>query len=495
MKKLTLLTLSLCLLLSVSAFAQDNGFIEKAMVKIFVVENNPDYYQPWQMVGQGSSSGSGCIIEGNRILTNAHVVSNNTFIQVNKSGETQKYVARVVAVDHECDLALLTVDDKDFFRGVSPLSLGDVPEPGDTVKVFGFPVGGEKLSVTEGVVSRIEIGQYSHSLRQFLTIQIDAAINPGNSGGPVFKGNKIIGVAFQGMDKSQNIGYAIPTVMIRHFLNDLKKNKKYMGFPTMGISTQNLENESYRKKLGLTKKQTGVVVEAVEYGSACFDVLKPGDVILAIDGIRVENDGTVPYGSRGRLDMSFLTDLKYVGDKVKIDILRDKKPVKLTITMKNYVPILPRTEYDKKPTYFIFGGVVFTPLSINYIYSIWDSSRGRPGILERILYENATQEKQEIVVLLQVLADETNKGYHNFANIPVKAVNGETFSGIKDLMKKIENYKGEFIEFELENLSKVVLETEKSRAADAGILQRYGITSDRSENLMTITLPDPLKIK
>jgi hypothetical protein len=94
-----------------------------------------------------------------------------------------------------------------------------------------------------------------------------------------------------------------------------------------------------------------------------------------------------------------------------------------------------------------------------------------------------------------VLADETNKGYHTFANTPVKTVNGESFSGIKDLMKKIESYKGEFIEFELENFSKVVLETEKSRAADAGILQRYGITSDRSENLMTIILADPLKIK
>jgi S1-C subfamily serine protease len=484
MKKILSLVISVCFILSGFAYAGDNGYLEKAMVKIFTVENNPDYYQPWQMVGQASSSGSGCIIEGNRILTNAHVVSNNTFIQVNKSGETQKYVARVVAVDHECDLALLTVDDKDFYKDSSPISLGDVPEPGDTVKVFGFPVGGDKLSVTEGVVSRIEIGQYSHSLRSFLTIQIDAAINPGNSGGPVIKNNKIIGVAFQGLEKAQSIGYAIPTVMIRHFLRDLNKNKKYEGFPTLGINTQSLENESYRKKLGMQKHQTGVVVEAVEFGSCSFDIIKPGDVILAVDGVKIENDGTVPYGGRGRLDMSFITDLKYVGDKIKVDILRDKKPAKLSIVMKNYVPILPRTEYDVKPTYYIYGGLVFTPLTINYIYSIWNQSSGRPGILERILYENATPEKQEIVLLLQVLADETNKGYHNFVNTPVKSVNGEKIAGIRDLMKKIENYKGTFIEIELEDLSKVVLETEKSRKASGEILKRYGIVSDRSENLM-----------
>ena len=163
MKKTFLFVLTALFVLSAAITAADNGFIERAMVKIFTVENNPDYYQPWQMTGQQSSSGSGCIIEGNRILTNAHVVSNNTFIQVNKSGETQKYVARVVAVDHECDLALLTVDDKDFFRNSSTMPLGDVPEPGDSVKVFGFPVGGDKLSVTEGVVSRIEIVQYSRA--------------------------------------------------------------------------------------------------------------------------------------------------------------------------------------------------------------------------------------------------------------------------------------------------------------------------------------------
>jgi S1-C subfamily serine protease len=484
MKKILVLAATIFFSIIVPAFCGDMGNLEKAMVKIFTVANNPDYYQPWQMVGQGSSSGSGCVIDGNRILTNAHVVSNATFIQVNKSGETQKYVAKVLAVDHECDLAILTVNDKDFFRDVPPVSIGDVPSPGDMVKVLGFPIGGEKLSVTEGVVSRIEIGQYSHSLRSFLTVQLDAAINPGNSGGPVFKGNRLVGVAFQGMDKAQSIGYAIPTVMIKHFLKDLQ-GKKYGGFPTLGVNTQSLENESYRKKLGMSKKQTGVVVEAVEFGSVSYGVIQPGDVILAVDGVKIENDGTVPYGGRGRLDMSYITDLKYAGDKVKIEILRNKKPVKISIVMRNYVPILPRTEYDVKPTYYIFGGLVFTRLSINYIYSIWDSQKGRPGILERILYENATPDKQEIVLLLQVLADESNKGYHEFGNTPVTKVNGEKISGMKDLINKIENSKAEFLEIDLDNMSKIVLETEKSRKASPAILQRYGIASDRSENLVT----------
>ncbi|MBP7792901.1 MAG: trypsin-like peptidase domain-containing protein [Candidatus Goldbacteria bacterium] len=465
------------------SMAANAGTLEKAMVKIITVSNAPDYLRPWQMLGQYTTSGSGCIIEGNRILTNAHVISNATFIQVNKSGETTKYVAEILAVDHECDLALLTVGDKSFFNNSTKIPIGGVPEPGEKVKVYGFPIGGDKLSVTEGVVSRIEIGQYSHSSRSFLTIQIDAAINQGNSGGPVLKDGKIIGVAFQSIEKAQNIGYAIPTVMIKHFLNDLKDND-YKGFPTLGISTQGLENEAYRKKLGMKKGQTGVIVREIEYGSPSYGVLKAEDVILSINGVKIENDGTVPYG-RSRIDMSFITDLKYVGDRITIEVLRDKQPIKLNVVMKNYVPIIPRIEYDVKPVYYIFGGLVFTRLTINYIYSLWNQINSRPGILDRVVYEISTPEKQQIVVLQQVLADEVNKGYHDFSNLIVKKVNGETISDTADLIKKIENAKGEFLEIELEDKNKITLETQKAKDAGNDILKKYGINYDRSEDLRT----------
>lgn len=461
--------------------ALNAGVLEKAMVKIITVSNIPDYLRPWQMLGQNTISGSGCIIEGNRILTNAHIISNATFIQVNKSGETTKYTAKILAVDHECDIAILTVDDKNFFRNSFPISIGGVPEPGEKVKVYGFPVGGDKLSVTEGVVSRIEIGQYSHSLRNFLMIQIDAAINQGNSGGPVLKDDKIVGVAFQSMEKAQNIGYAIPSLIVKHFLEDLKDND-YKGFPTLGISTQGLENESYRKKLGMKKGQTGVIVREIEYGAPSYGILREDDVILSINGIKIENDGTVPYG-RSRLDLSFITDLKFVGDKITIEVLRDKQPLKLNIKMKNYIPIVPRTEYDVKPTYYIYGGLVFTKLTVNYVYGLWNQMNRRPGILDRIIYEIATPEKKQIVVLQQVLADEINKGYHDFSNLIVKKVNDQEISDITDLIQKIENNKDEFLEIELEDKNKIILETQKAKEAGNNIIKKYGINSDRSEDL------------
>ena len=115
MKKITGLMLILTAVLWISNIsAQD--IITNSVVKIYTVSSSYSYENPWQMSGQSKGTGSGCIIEGNRILTNAHVISNSTFLQVKKAGESEKYIARIVSVSHESDLAILTVDDPEFFK-------------------------------------------------------------------------------------------------------------------------------------------------------------------------------------------------------------------------------------------------------------------------------------------------------------------------------------------------------------------------------------------
>ena len=175
------------------ACAQDSD-IRDSMVKIYSVQIEPYYYDPWSMNRPTFSSGSGCVIEGRRILTNAHIVSDQSFIQVRRHGDAAKYTARVVAVSHAADLALITVEDETFFKNIVPLKLGDLPEVQQEVTVYGFPQGGDTLSITKGVISRIEHDAYAHSSIELLAVQIDAAINSGNSGGPVLVGNRVSGV-------------------------------------------------------------------------------------------------------------------------------------------------------------------------------------------------------------------------------------------------------------------------------------------------------------
>jgi S1-C subfamily serine protease len=183
----------------VAAPKQPNGKIQKSLVRITSTEVEPDYRAPWNTGAIGRGVGAGFVIEGPRIMTNAHVVSNTRYLTVERDGDPNKYPARVVFVAHDCDLALITVDSPEFFKNMVPLGFGGIPELESTVSAYGYPIGGERMSVTTGIVSRIDFQLYTHSsIDQHLAIQISAQINPGNSGGPVMLNGKVVGVAFQG---------------------------------------------------------------------------------------------------------------------------------------------------------------------------------------------------------------------------------------------------------------------------------------------------------
>ena len=173
-------------------------------------------------------------------------------------------------------VAMLTVNDDEFWEGVSPVEFGNLPTLQDAVTVVGYPIGGDTISVTSGVVSRIEILSYVHGSTELLglqvmgshfsffsfsycwlvdpffwcllflmVLQIDAAINSGNSGGPAFneKGN-CVGIAFQSLkhEDAENIGYVIPTPVIKHFIQDYEKNGAYTGMYLIVASTISVDN-------------------------------------------------------------------------------------------------------------------------------------------------------------------------------------------------------------------------------------------------------------
>ena len=274
----------------------------RSVVKVLTVSDAPDYEQPWQTRGAISSSGSGAVVQTNRglrVLTNAHVVENQVFVEVRRYGNSTKYVAEVEGVGHECDLALLRVEQEEFYGGAEPLVCGPLPALGTRVKVLGYPIGGERLSVTEGVVSRIEVSPYAQTQRSLLAIQLDAAINSGSSGGPVFKDDRLIGVAFQSLEEGENISYAIAAPVVQHFLKDIEDGI-FDGFPDLGITWQPLEAASHRKQLGLSAKGGGILVTGVVYQGSAWRKLREGDAILEIDGrpvILSGDDFTVRGGS------------------------------------------------------------------------------------------------------------------------------------------------------------------------------------------------------
>src|SRR5947207_2974290 len=195
-----------------------NGPVQKSLVRITATSVEPDYRAPWNAGGLQRSVGAGFVISGNRVMTNAHVVSNSRYLTVEREGDPNKYPAKVQFVANDCDLALITVPAPDFFKNMIPLKFGGIPALESTVSAYGYPIGGERMSVTTGIVSRIDFQLYTHSsIDQHLAIQISAQINPGNSGGPVMQDGKVARVAFQGYsgDVAQGVAYMIPTPVIR----------------------------------------------------------------------------------------------------------------------------------------------------------------------------------------------------------------------------------------------------------------------------------------
>ncbi|MEN8256008.1 MAG: serine protease, partial [Verrucomicrobiota bacterium] len=253
--------------------------IERSVVKIVNQQNVFNWYAPWNSGSTGRGSGSGFVISKNRIMTNAHVAGNSAMLLVFFHNDPTPYPAKVTAIGHDCDLALLELLDPKRLEGVPPLEFDGLPEIRSQVFTCGYPMGGKRLSITAGVVSRIEMQQYVHSgVDRHLLIQTDAAINPGNSGGPVIQDSRVVGVAFQANRRLENMGSVIPTKVIEHFLTDLADGT-YDGFPHLGIVSANLENPAARDYAGMSEGETGIRIDRLIRGCSTESILKPGDIV------------------------------------------------------------------------------------------------------------------------------------------------------------------------------------------------------------------------
>ncbi|CAI0446089.1 unnamed protein product [Linum tenue] len=364
------------------------------------------------------------MIGNGKLLTNAHCVEYQTQVKVKRRGDDTKYVAKVLARGVDCDIALLAVESEQFWEGAEPLQLGHLPHLQETVTVVGYPLGGDTISVTKGVVSRIEVTSYAHGSSDLLGIQIDAAINPGNSGGPAFNDRgECIGVAFQvyRSEEAENIGYVIPTTVVTHFLSDYERNQKYTGFPSLGVLLQKLENPALRECLKVPCSQ-GVLVRRVEPTSDANRVLKEGDVIVSFDNVKVGCEGTVPFRSNECIAFRFLISQKFASDVAELGIIRNGKSMQVQVVLN------PRVHL--------------------------------------------------------VLANEVNIGYEDMGNQQVLKFNGTSIRNIHHLAHLIDSCTGKYMVFEFEDNYLVVLEMEAAVGSSSQVLQDYGIPCERSQDLL-----------
>jgi hypothetical protein len=359
----------------------------------------------------------------------------------------------------------------------------------------GYPVGGENISVTSGVVSRIEVTEYCNASNEMLGIQIDAAINDGNSGGPAFnEKGKCIGVAFQSMNagEAENIGYIIPVPIVEHFLKDWADNGDYLGFPSLACSLEVMESPLLRKAYGMETGQKGMLVTRVSPLGSAAGVVELQDVLLEFDKKPIGNDGTVVFRTHERVDFQYLVQQKFIGDKCSAKVLRKGQIVDLDIELKSQPHLVSMHLRGAAPSYFIVGGLVFTVLTVPYMKAQygeeWDND-APVDLVHFYGFGEAKKEDQCKVVLCHVLAHDCTVGYESLEKLVVNKVDGVEINNLQHLVDLVVGGTSEWVTFGLSEDKIICLQRETVMSDTKEVLAKHTIPAVISSDLKLPPLP------
>jgi S1-C subfamily serine protease len=470
--------------------------IENSVVKVFATVARPDLYRPWTKEAPTEIVGSGTVIQGKRILTNAHVVlyASQVEIQANQAGD--KIAATVEAIAPGIDLAVLKLDDAKFFDSHPPIAQRKrLPDPKEAVLVYGYPTGGTSLSITKGIVSRIEFTNYSMSVPG-LRIQIDAALNPGNSGGPAIVGDEVIGIAFQHLAGAQNIGYIIPSEEIELFLKDVAKGPYRK--PAMYDDLQTLENPALRSFLKLDSAVRGPIVHKPFSEDANYP-LKEWDVITRIGDTPVDDQGMIKVNENLRVKFQYLIEKIAKDNKVPLTVIRGDKEIKVSVPLLTHRPlVIPELE-GAYPSYFIYGPLAFSEATTDFIGAFTRASKQLPyfgalaflgsPIITRIGDKPAFEGERLVVVSSPFFPHKLSTGYGNPTWQIVKAVNNHPIKNLGNMVELLRDLKDEFIVIEFNTRTggeTLVFPRVEMASATEAILNDNGVRSQGSPELMKI---------
>lgn len=467
--------------------------VANAVVKVFATARAPDPFKPWTKQAPSEVTGSGVVIEGNRILTNAHVVQYASQIQIQANQAGDKVRATVLAIAPGIDLAVLKLDDESYFASHAALARAHtLPAIKDAVLAYGFPTGGTSLSITKGIVSRIEYAPYVAPVSG-LRIQIDAAINPGNSGGPAVVGDKMIGLAFSRLNGAQNIGYIIPNEEIELFLSDIADGR-YDGKPSLYDELQTLENPALRAFLKLDKSIKGIVVHRPYRSDAAYP-LKKWDLISHVGDTPVDEQGMIKAGPELRLNLGYLVQKMARNGSVPLTVVRAGKAMQIEVPVSSERPMLIPSLNGAYPPYFVYGPLVFSRASAQFTSFMQSNANvmaalsfvRSPLITHRGDAPDADHEEL-VVVSSPFFPHRLAVGYSNPSAAVIDAVNGTHVRSLAHLVSLLRDMKDQFVAIETDNRGgeTMVFVHQDMLGAVEEILNDNGLRAQGSADMMEV---------
>jgi S1-C subfamily serine protease len=473
--------------------------LENSVVKIFSTMRFPDPFKPWTKQAPSEATASGVVIEGRRILTNAHAVLYASQVQVQANAAGDKVAATVLAIAPGIDLAVLQLDDPSFFDTHPPVARASkLPQIKDAVLAYGFPTGGSSLSITKGIVSRIEFASYNYPVSG-LRIQIDAAINPGNSGGPAIAGDKMIGLAFSRLGgDSQNIGYIIPNEEVDLFLKDIAGGH-YVGKASMYDDLQTLENPALRDFLKLDKGVEGMIVHRPDKADASYP-LKEWDVITRIGDTPIDNQGMVKIDKDLRVNFGYMIQRLVKDGKLPLTVVRGGKTLKIELPVSAERPTLAADLHGEYPSYFVYGPMVFSRATRQFLSGFENNANllrllgfVKSPLVTRV-FDTPTPDLEELVIVSSpFFPHKLANGYSNPTGSVVYSINGTPIKSLAHLVSVLRDLKDPFvtIEFGSKGGEALVFSRTAIMAATDEILTDNGVRAQGSQDMMAVWQPKP----
>lgn len=456
----------------------------QSILKVNATNQPYSFSRPWTKETPYSRKGIGVVIEGGRVLVTAEMVANNTFVELEVAGNSRKSTAKILAVDYDANLALLEPDDADFLSDFKPVPLDKTARVGDTAEILQLEGNGQ-VAQTPATLTTIAVNEYPLDGMALLVFRLSAPLQnrDGSFVLPAFRNQSLLGLVMRYDSRSQTAD-VIPAPVIARFLENAK-GPEYKAFPRAGITFSNTRDPQLRKYLGLTEPGGIYVTEVLPETPAEKAGLKKGDVLLAISGKAIDQDGLYDDPKYGKISLSNLISIGLTpGTPATFSILRDgqKQDLEVALAPLDRSKIVSESYIiDKAPRYVILGGLVFQELSRTYLKE-WGGGWMKDAP-QRLVYLDAFQselprDQGKIVFLSQVLPSEDTLGYQSLAHLVVKSVNGVPIHNLEDLARAAETPVDGFQKIEFEEdpgviyLDAVEIEKNKDR-----LMEDYGLPS------------------
>lgn len=457
------------------------------VVRVNVTSQSFNFTQPWRKNPPTLRQGLGVVLVDGRILVTAELVANRTYVELEKPETALKATADVDVVDYDANLALLRAPGAEFLQSIQGAKLDESAAVGDRVEILQLEPTGKPLR-TAATITTIEVGPYPVDENAFLVFKLSAPLQSRENSFtvPAFRDGRLVGLLMRYDPRTQTAD-VVPSPVIAQFLR-AAESQPYAGFPRAGLTFSDTRDPQLRRFAKLTNGTGGAYITKVLPGTPAEAAgLKAGDVLLEVDGKAIDQDGNYEDGRFGKISLAhYVSTVLQPGRTIPLKVWRDGAETTLEVTL------APRDRarmtsqpyiFDKAPEYIIADGLVFSELSRQFLRE-WGPNWQREAPLKLVYLDRFQSElppdRGKIVFISSVLPGPDTAGYEELANEIVEEVNGKPIRSLKDLAAAIDNPVGQFHRIKLAgDPGLIVLDVERTKAADGQIKKEYGIPSPR----------------